>query len=715
MLVVSSVTRWFFRIFWLSLLAAAPAWAEFLKKDVYLSYEQRLVASMLLQAEGQSAQNRAQTLLRVEELIKSSVQTKVQEVWVENFQDFMKEFRGVWPETDSLARDLEINAQKSFALREFKSKHPRVQREIDQYLEFQLNQLKKLAETQKESSSVKNQVESMNLNKLYQSSMEKLNLGQEQAAKQYLFESLLNVSDLVVKDALSEFGKIGERVATSGFSQQSDASARIFMQTLLSEYFGRLSIESKKQIISAMMAAPLELSEMQRFEIMVQNSGPQLQKLLQIVARQANLDPELLKVFKTLENAVRPVPWVQVRDMVQAESSNYRFLYFERKPLGVGTMAQVHRAKIEENGQRRDVVVRFIKPGIENRINEDHRILMEVAAILDSNFEFAKSGAPKLTPIIEDVTQTVRAELSQKDTVDRQLKGREVYNRQLLMETPEYKNLVDINVPLVYAPKNKQTQFMVQEMVFGRKLDKEADAWKEAVPGMKKALVEMVAKVWMEELMFKSGFYHSDLHQGNFMVQMRDDAIKLNILDFGMGGVISKSMQKNLVLLGAGLELNKADLISKAMWALSDQNKNLISETEYRQIVAKQAETLAKTGQKWGVGNWSALSLDSGLRLPYDFISINRGQVIIDKLLEDSGSSMTVQNIAKKLAFKYPAVMAKILLQDAKLSPGEIIKLGFEQLIKKQEKVPSFTDSMANSKQNKSVGGAALRCEFVFN
>lgn len=659
------------------------------QETLVLSFEQRLLSSYILVAEGKSLEEKAQIFEKMQAQIAAAVQKGVNVVEVQSFTDFLKAFKGDWPETFSVEKDLAIiEGRETLGIRRFVAKSARVQKQIDQYIAKQNNFLK--AQGQQLSVSKVPVVVS--------------------------FESVASAADEFVKKTLGEFDKIGEKVANVGFANQHEPAAKLFMQTLLSEYFARMSSESKKQIVSAMMAAPLNLSDMAKFEIMVQNSGPQLQKLLQVVARQSNLDGEMLKVFKALESAVKPVPWVQVQELLAKENSNYKFVYFERKPLGVGTMAQVHRAKIDYKGQIEDVVVRFIKPNIEKRIQEDHRILMEVAGVLDNNPEFKKLGVPQLSPMIEDVTQTVRAELNQSETVDRQKQGAKAYESVKLLKTSEYITDIEIHVPRIFDAETGKTDFMVQEMVFGKKLDKESDYWKNLAPGLKKAVVEVVARVWMEEVMFKSGFYHSDMHQGNFMVQLKEPAIRLNILDFGMGGVISSQMQKDLVLLGAGMELNHGDLLAKAFWGLSDRARNGVTEDVFKTTIRSKAIELALNKTKWGVAQWSAFALDSGLRLPYEFVSLNRGQAIVDTLLADAGSKLTMQGLAKELAMKHPFRIYEILTKDGGLRTSELVRLGYGEVI---ERVVSRSNKSSDSTRltpaaKLSPVPSAIRCESIF-
>lgn len=679
-------------IFVLILILGRGAWAILPEATgLHLSFEQRLAMTYALLAQGESQEKKEEILSRAKKYFLQVSQTPVQTLKVKNFDEFLRSFKGPWPNTHSVVLDVDIiEKQGPHSLTVFASDSARVQRQIDRYLEWQQNQIKGRLAIERDMSP--SSLSSMN---------EKIAGLLVNPQMHKMFEQwALEQSETLIADRMTELDRVGEKVAASGFAQQQDATMRIFMQTMFSEYFSRLSSASKKLIISSYLGGDLNVSDIKKFEIMVQNSGPQLQKLLQVVARQTDLSPEMLEVFRGLENSVREVPWVQVESLLATENANFKFTYFERKPLGVGTMAQVHRAKISMNGERKDVVVRFIKPGIADRVEEDRLILLKVAEILDSNPEFRKTGSPKLEPIIQDITSTVTAELSQEDTIARQRLAKTRYEKTVLMRTTEYKNDLEFHVPAVFSGKGK-SQFMVQELVIGKKLDKESALYANLVPGLKRGIVEEMAKVWSHEVLFGGGFYHSDLHQGNFMIQVADPKIRVNILDYGMGGVISPELQRQVMVLGAGTELGSAELISRAFWKISQLDRNSINEMQFRALVGERLR-LIKDGKeiKTSLESWTAWAMDSGLRLPFEFISLNRGIVIVNKLLQDSGSNLSVTKILKSLARTQPVFVYKTFVLEEKISHSDLVKLGWSEL--------------KNMLEDDTVRGRAVRCEAVF-
>lgn len=688
-----------FLIFIFVIVAVRSVFAADSDKGLYLSFEQRMAISYALLAQGESSETKAAVVQRGKNYLKGMLSQPIETVVVKSFPEFIKAMRGDWPNTHSLALDIEILEKAGpRSLKMYTSQSPRVQKQIEDYMKWQQTQLLNMAGSEsaalgEAAKSFGGLLKSMATNPMAQ----KLAEGW-----------LLDQSEAVLSDRMKELDRVGEKVAESSFAKQQDPTSRIFMQTLLSEYFARLSPSSKKLIVSSFLGGDLLMDDMKKFELMVQSSGPALQKLLQVVARQSNLPKEVLAVFRRLESSVSPVPWVLVEQIVQQEKKNYDFSYFERKPLGVGTMAQTHRAKIKVRGEQA-VVPRFIKPDIAQRVEEDRKILSEIGQILDSNPDFIRMQVPKVSPVVNDIIQTIVAELDQNATIARQ-KQAKVYERVVPFVSPEYKSEIEFHVPKIYEPKNKNSQLMVQEMVYGDKLDAVSETFQDAIPGLKKAIVESMARTWAQEALFGSGFYHSDLHQGNFMIDVKEPRIMVNILDFGMGGTITNDMQRQVMVLGVGTDILSAELIARAFWDLSNKEKNQISEVEFKKAVAQKVQMITK-GKEPNISMelWMAWALNRNLALPYEFVSLNRGMAIMNKLLEDSGSKLDLTKITKSLAKENPRVVYNNLVVKERLSAEDLVRLGWSEMKSMFQKEAPRMRTLGMPKTP-----AVLSCQAVF-
>lgn len=670
---------------------------EVTQGPLFLAYEQRILFSYALIAQGQSDEQKIALLERLSKVKSKYLAKGHSTVQVKNFEEFLNLYRGAWPSTQSLDLDLQlIENSEARGMIQFKAESPRVQKKIDKYIVDANMALLKMAKNFNPDLAIPQSLEGA------QSLVTLLGSGPEfspNASVLLLGKTVLDMADSALSAQLNSLDQIGEQIANSDLNAKGDGSLKILLETMFSEYFKRLSPESKKQIVSAFIGEDLRCNTLRKFELMVQNSGPQLQKLLQAVASEKkDLSPEMLDIFKRLEDSVREVPWVQVKELLDAERANYEFLYFERKPIGIGTMAQVHRAKIKWRGKKLDVVARFIKPDIEKRIMEDHRILTEVAEILDANPEMRKLGVPRLGPLVSDITKTVTAELVQPDTIARQKTAMRYYEKSLFFDSPTYKNTLKVHVPEVYVPA-APSHFMVQEMVIGKKLDKEAATFENSIPDLKKVISEQIAELWIQEVMFGSGFFHSDLHQGNFMVRVTDPEIQVSLLDYGMGGILPKAMRERVITLGAGLDLLDERLIAESYLAISNKSKNLISKDQFKAEVRIKIDRIKKGWEpRLGIDKWTSWVLDLGISLPYDFISLNRGVMIITRMLADSGSGENMTSLTKKVAMKNPIQSYEILRDVGRVPMTDMAKLAWIQMT---GKTPIIRQT-------------AVRCEAVF-
>jgi len=308
-----------------------------------------------------------------------------------------------------------------------------------------------------------------------------------------------------------------------------------------------------------------------------------------------------------------------------------------------------------------------------------------------------------MAPLIDDITQTVRAELDQEATIKRQLKAKKVYETTAQLKTKKFKGPIEFHVPDIYRSE-KPSKLMVQEMVAGQSLDKEAAAYATKIPELKRGIIEEMSKVWAYEIIFGSGFYHSDLHQGNFLVKVQSSDVQVNILDYGMGGVLTQKTRNLLVFLGAALQLKDAEMITQAYWGLSDKSGNQVTKAQLQKLVEKRLSDLDRQGRTEAVEFWTGWASDNGVKLPYDFVNLNRGILIINKSLEEAGSRLTFTEIQKEMAAENPMAIYSALVSSDLMSMTDFVRLG----------ISSMGQSSSSRRSSRNNGPAAPLCESVF-
>jgi predicted unusual protein kinase regulating ubiquinone biosynthesis (AarF/ABC1/UbiB family) len=610
---------------------AAPTSID--KTPFYLEFEQRVALSYILEAYGKSTQERQAIANRAVDFFKATYERKVQRIKVSNFNEFLQAFRGPWPNTESLNLDLEyIEKMPSRGITLYVSDSPRIQRKIDAYVSWQYQQI--LKTTGKDFSPTK--------------IAEMIATGaDDETLKDYLFSR----TDVLLKKQFDLLQKIGNKISNNELGDAVDPQMKILLSTLFNEYYSRLSLDSQKLILSTFLGANLFADDLDKFEMMVINSGPIFQKLLQVFARR-DWKPRLKELFRRLEKNARPVPEFQVKELFQKEMKNYDFTSFEVKKLAVATMKEAHRAKIRWNGKIVDAVASFLKPGIAERVFEDSRILKEIAPILDNNVEFQNSGAPPFAPIAEDLSRTVLDELDLNATVERQEKGKIAYTTEIPLKMTGYKTVLDLGVPGIFKPKTATTEFMVQELAFGGSAESVFTSYEDLAPDLKQRTFEALAYQWLYEAFLGTGQFHSDMHPGNFLVRLSADAIHIRVLDWGMGGTLSRDMQNQMLLLGLGITSNNPDMIAQAYVELSDEPRNQISPAQFKKRVLQHFHEIRNFEDSHDMTKWTSWAMAEGLRFPYEFVGLNRGLVTIMELVKNSGSNWSLDDLVDQLAKK---------------------------------------------------------------
>jgi len=203
------------------------------------------------------------------------------------------------------------------------------------------------------------------------------------------------------------------------------------------------------------------------------------------------------------------VPWEDVFESI------------DPKPLAAGTIAQVHRATLE-NGDR--VVIKVQRPTARAEIEQD-LALLEVFA--------EKVGKrPALNQVID--MEAVFKHLS--TSLQRELDFRQEADNIGRMQgvLADYHRLA---VPAVHRDLST-SRLLVMEEIQGIPI-KQAPAGSERVEAARQLLESYYKQIIVD------GFFHADPHPGNLM-WWRD---RIYFLDFGMVGAIGPDLREHLLLL----------------------------------------------------------------------------------------------------------------------------------------------------------------------
>jgi ubiquinone biosynthesis protein len=139
----------------------------------------------------------------------------------------------------------------------------------------------------------------------------------------------------------------------------------------------------------------VRLMPAERMRLALEELGPTFVKLGQVMATRIDLfPPDWIAEFEKLHSAVPPVPIeALLPDMTRAlgRSPFEVFRDLEREPFASASIAQVHRARLQDGTP---VVLKVRRPGIREKIEADLRILEQLAALLESESPDARRYQP---------------------------------------------------------------------------------------------------------------------------------------------------------------------------------------------------------------------------------------------------------------------------------------------------------------------------------
>ena len=262
----------------------------------------------------------------------------------------------------------------------------------------------------------------------------------------------------------------------------------------------------------------------ERIRLALEELGPIFVKFGQAIStRRDLLPPDIANELAKLQDAVPPFPTEQaiaILESAYGEPIDTVFTRFDREPLAAASIAQVHTAELPDGTE---VVVKVLRPGVREKIEQDLEVMRTVAALAARYWEHGKRLKP--LEIVSEYEQTIIDELDLM---------REAGNAAQLKRNFEGSEM--LYVPEIYWDFCRP-EVLVQERIHGIPIS-DMEALRAAGTNIEK-LAENGVEIFFTQV-FRHNFFHADMHPGNIFVNVTDpENPKYAAVDFGIVGTLN--------------------------------------------------------------------------------------------------------------------------------------------------------------------------------
>jgi predicted unusual protein kinase regulating ubiquinone biosynthesis (AarF/ABC1/UbiB family) len=342
----------------------------------------------------------------------------------------------------------------------------------------------------------------------------------------------------------------------------------------------------------------------QRLATLVPRLGPTFVKIGQVMSARPDVVPEpYLGALAVLTDRVPCVPFERIEAELAAAYGapvDEVFQAFEREPLAAGSLGQVYRAR----HAGRDVVVKVLRPGVEEVVAHDVRFVRRVLAFVQRRWTHPLLRG--LAVVIDEFERRIGDEMDfRKEAGYAGAIGR------AFAHNPR------VRVPEV-VEEMVRPRALVLEFVEGTRVDRIEPLVRagRVDPGR---VMDAVVEAYIQ-MMLVDGLFHADPHPGNLLVG--DDG-SLVLLDFGMVIEVDPAMRHHLVHTALAAVGGDADRVVDGFFRLGIVEPETDRET-IRRLVAL---LLQLTERGAALDEMQRALADEVMRLLYDWPVVLTGEM----------------------------------------------------------------------------------------
>ncbi len=261
----------------------------------------------------------------------------------------------------------------------------------------------------------------------------------------------------------------------------------------------------------------------------LQEMGTTFIKLGQFLATRPDIiGNDISKELEKLQDKLPAFDLTEAKNILRNDlgEGNYSQINNLTDPIAAASIAQVHFAEVQINGQKKEVAIKILRPNIEKLFNEELDALMFLAYIMESLVKDAKRL--KLIEIVQLLREITNVEMD--------LRFEAAAANELYENT---KNDIGFVVPKIYWNQTSK-RILCLDKIDGISI-REVNNLKAKNIDTKKISTNIIQHFLKHAI--RDGFFHADMHQGNLFVT--DDG-NIMPVDFGIMGRLDKNNRKYL-------------------------------------------------------------------------------------------------------------------------------------------------------------------------
>ena len=269
--------------------------------------------------------------------------------------------------------------------------------------------------------------------------------------------------------------------------------------------------------------------EGERLSNSLESMGTTFIKLGQFLATRPDIiGEELSKKLENLQDKLPPFPLIQAKEIIKNDLGNdtYNSIINLSESVAAASIAQVHKAQIDDNGTIKDVAIKILRPDIKKIFNEEIDAMMLFAFLVESFVK--KSKRLKLVEVVFLLKEITNLEMD--------LRFEAAAANEYAENT---KNDVGFRVPEIYWNFTSEN-VMTLDWVDGVSI-RETEELKRRNLNTRKIAEDIIQNFLRHAV--RDGFFHADMHQGNIFIDNNGHIVPI---DFGIMGRLDKMSKRFL-------------------------------------------------------------------------------------------------------------------------------------------------------------------------